>query len=142
MIGVSFSGRLVPGKGEGAYFTQADWAREAFIRLAGIDPWPGTLNLKLGDAGDLAAWRRLRAEGGLLMSAPDPAWCDGRCFPVEVERRFRAAIVVPEVADYPEDVVEIVAEVELRAALGLADGDLVGLSTVAAPAIGPGGGRM
>jgi CTP-dependent riboflavin kinase len=37
------------------------------------------------------------------------------------------AVVFPEVADYPEDVIELIASTNLREKLHLVDGDLVDL---------------
>ena len=35
------------------------------------------------------------------------------------------AIIIPEVPDYPEDMLEIIAHINLRKKLGLKDGDIV-----------------
>lgn len=120
-----FSGRVVTGRGEGAFFTGADWARRSFKELLGIDPWPGTMNLELDDPDSLAAWRALKETRGLPVETPDPRWCDARCFPVVVAERERGAIVLPDVADYAPNRVEIIAARNLREALGLEDGDAV-----------------
>lgn len=119
------SGELVTGKGEATLFTRADWARAAFQELVSIDPWPGTLNLRLTEEAHLATWAEIRREPGLHLSTPDPDWCDGRCYAALLARRIEAAVVVPEVAGYPEDQVEIIAAVNLREALGAADGDIL-----------------
>ncbi len=127
MAAFEFSGELVSGKGEGAFFTGADWARTAFQDLVGIDPWPGTLNLRVSDQGSLAVWTEVRNMAGLVLKAPDPAWCDGRCYSTLVAGREKAAIIVPEIADYPPDQVEIIAAVGLRQALAINDGDVVSI---------------
>ena len=46
---VTFSGRVVSGRGQAAAFTQLAWVRERFVRDIGIDPYPGTLNLIVDD---------------------------------------------------------------------------------------------
>ncbi len=120
-----FTGRVATGKGEAVGFTTAPWAREGFLRLVGIDPYPGTLNLAVADAPARAAWAALRALPGIRMPAPDPAWCDARLYPVLVGGSVAGAVVLPEVASYPDDQVEIVAAVRLRDALGVSDGDAV-----------------
>ncbi|MDH3241897.1 MAG: CTP-dependent riboflavin kinase [Alphaproteobacteria bacterium] len=123
MAWVVLSGRLVTGKGEATFFTQADWARAAFQDLVGIDPWPGTLNLQLTETADLEAWAEIRLAPGRLLRAPDPEWCDGRVYPARLEERINAAVVVPDVASYPDDQVEIIAAVQLRRELTATDGD-------------------
>jgi riboflavin kinase len=116
------SGRVARGQGEGAGFTRLGWAREAFVRELGIDPFPGTLNLVPEDA---AAWAALRAIPGIRIAAPDPKFCDARAYKVRVGGCIEAAIVVPEVPGYPDDKIEIIAAASLRDALGLADGAAV-----------------
>ena len=116
------TGRVASGLGEGALFTRLDWARAEFIAKLGIDPFPGTLNLAIEDR---TAWRAQRALPGVVIRAPDPSWCNARAYPVRVGGRIAAAVVLPELAGYPEDKIEIIAAVGLRDMLGLADGDLV-----------------
>jgi CTP-dependent riboflavin kinase len=123
MAGVVLTGRLVTGKGEATFFTQADWARTAFQDLVGIDPWPGTLNLQLTEAAMLDAWAGLRLTPGRILRAPNPEWCDGHVYPARLEARIDVAVVVPDVASYPEDQVEIIAAVHLRRELNATDGD-------------------
>jgi CTP-dependent riboflavin kinase len=116
------TGRVASGQGEGARFTQLAWARAAFVAELGIDPFPGTLNLAPDDR---AAWRAQRTRPGIVIKAPDPSWCDARAYKVRVAGRIAGAVVVPEIAGYPEDKIEIIAAESLRGALGLRDGDLV-----------------
>ena len=121
---VRISGEVVSGKGVGADFTRTDWALKIFNDEYGIDPYPGTLNLKVSKT-SLSAWREVAARGRRF-AAPDPSWCDARCLSVRMEfghTQAKGAIVLPLVADYPPDQIEIVAEVNLRSHFALADGD-------------------
>ncbi len=119
------------GKGAGARFTGAPWARAAFQNLVAIDPWPGTLNLRVRDRAALAAWREIRRAPGLVLRAPDPAWCDARCYPAMIQGAIRGAVVVPEVESYAPDQVEIIAAVSIRETLGLSDGDVIEVAVTA-----------
>lgn len=136
MGNVSFMGRVVRGKGTAVNFTGADWARRAFIDLVAIDPFPGTLNLRLDEPIAQAVWAQAQRSGGLLMAAPDPAWCDGRLWPVILPEGIAGAIVRPDVPGYAEDLVEIIAAVNLRQTLGLVDHALIEVELVAASARG------
>jgi HAD superfamily hydrolase (TIGR01509 family) len=61
------------------------------------------------------------------MQAEGSAYCSARCYPVRIEGRVPGAIVVPEVVDYPENKVEVVAALPLREHLSLEEGALVRL---------------
>jgi CTP-dependent riboflavin kinase len=103
-------------------FTRIDWARAAFVAQLGIDPFPGTLNLVPDGA---AAWAAVRARPGIRIPAPDARFCDARAWRVRLAGGIDGAIVVPEVPGYPDDKIEIIAAVGLRAALDLVDGDML-----------------
>jgi len=124
---VTIEGELVTGLGEAAGFTSLDWARDAFRAAVGIDPFPGTINLKPVDAAARSAWDAVRAGAGIAMPAPRPDWCDARCYRAVIAGRIDAAIVVPEIENYPDDQIELIAAIGVRAALAIADGDRVSI---------------
>ena len=102
----SLTGSVISGLGEGRYYMSLPTYREQFRKILGKDPFPGTLNLRLSSASrdvkrkvDGLAWTRIQ---------------DIPC-----------AIVVPGRSHYPDDVIELISPVELRAVLDLSDGDLV-----------------
>lgn len=125
------SGEVVSGKGEGALFTGAAWARAGFQNLVAIDPWPGTLNLRIRDQRFLAVWSKIKGAPGLVLRAPDPAWCDGRVYKAMIQGGLKGAVVVPGVSTYAPDQVEIIAAVSIRETLGLADGDVLEVEVTA-----------
>lgn len=122
-------GKVVSGKGEARRYTREPWALDAFMKAAGIDPFPGTLNLAVPESSERAAWLKVRTARGMVLPAPSTGFCDGRLFHAEVTassgRSERGAIVVPMVPGYPEDQLEIIAAVGLRDALAIGDGDEV-----------------
>ncbi len=125
MARVKLSGRLTSGQGEGAFFARAEWARRQFMAKLGIDPYPGTLNVMVDTETDRETWRKVKARHGHTIEAPDPEWCNGRCYPVTVCGKVKGAIVLPEVENYPADQIEIIAATGIREALALRDGDPV-----------------
>ncbi len=127
---LKLSGRVVTGQGRGALFTKLAWARTQFVSQLGIDPFPGTLNLKLEDAEILERWKELKKQPGCAVIPPDSNSCRARCYPVLVEDRLEAAIVYPEVPDYPEAEVELIASVSIRESLSLRDGDRLSFAVV------------
>lgn len=125
MADITFKGQVLTGLGEGTTFVSEAWAKEAFAALVHIDPWPGTFNLKLTENAALAAWDTVKSGPGIPMTPPDPAWCAARLFPAVVGDNQIGTIVLPEIASYPADKVEIISPVHLREALGVEDGDVV-----------------
>jgi len=125
---ITLSGRVVTGIGEAASFTQVTWAQEQFIAKLGIDPYPGTLNLILDIPEELAKWANLKTNSGRVVTTPDSAWCDARCYPVQIAGQIPGAILFPEVRSYPEAQIEIIAALPLREQLSLVDGDKLSLT--------------
>jgi riboflavin kinase len=124
----SFDGTVVSGAGEGAYFVALDWVRREIQRLVGFDPYPGTLNLRLLEADGLPRWRLIRKETGVSLTSPEPETCGGRLIPVLVGGLIPAAVVLPDVTRYGDEILEIVAPLHLRTRLGLRDGTRVRLT--------------
>jgi len=124
----AFEGIVVPGSGEGAYFVGLGWVRREIRRVAGFDPYPGTLNLRLLSADALSRWGGIRRAAGAPLTPPEPGGCGGRLIPARVGGLIRAAVVVPDVTRYGEELLEIVAPVHLRTRLDLKDGDLLRLT--------------
>lgn len=122
------TGRVVTGLGQGAAFTQVEWAKNQFITQLGIDPYPGTLNLILDSFTDLATWAKLKTNSGRLVTPPNTGWCNARCYPVRINNHLPGAIVLPEVPGYPETQVEVIAALSLRETLALTDGDRLSLT--------------
>ncbi len=127
MARITLSGVVASGLGEGAFFTRTEWARRRFADLFAIDPYPGTLNVIVEEETARSAWRQVKAAKGQILEPPDAGWCDAKCYKVTVSGAVRGAVVLPEVAGYPADQIEIVAAIGIRERLGLADGDRVTL---------------
>jgi riboflavin kinase len=121
-------GIVVSGAGEGAHFMSLEWVRAAVRASIGFEPYPGTLNLRLGDAGALRRWREARDGTALRLAPPATGSCGGRLVPVVVSAHIPAGVIVPDVTRYGDDVLELVAAVHLRSRLGLRDGDVVTIS--------------
>jgi HAD superfamily hydrolase (TIGR01509 family) len=123
MAKLMLSGQVMTGQGQGASFTRLDWVRRQFITKLGIDPHPGTLNLSLNHPADRALWADLKTNADCMIVPPDPAWCLARSYPVRIAGRVPGAIILPEVPNYPETQIELIAALPLRQTLSLADGD-------------------
>jgi CTP-dependent riboflavin kinase len=121
---VEVVGAVASGLRAASGFTALDWVSRQLAEVLGAPPHPGTFNLRMGGPD----WDRLRArlqrERGVPI-APAPGFCPARCFRVVLGGRVRGAAVLPEVAGYPADKLEVVAAVAVRDALGVREGDAV-----------------
>jgi HAD superfamily hydrolase (TIGR01509 family) len=115
-------GRLVRGLGQAAHFTRIEGVRRQFVELAAIDPFPGTVNLTLDDDDHRQRWRSWCEHAVAGVVREDLSSCEAKCYPARVEGRIPAAIVVPQVDDYPLDKVELVAALPLCRHLALEEG--------------------
>jgi CTP-dependent riboflavin kinase len=116
--------------GRAAAFMALDWVQSSLRDKLGFSPYPGTLNLRLETESMRAAWRQVRNSSGIEINAPDSAFCQARCFLVEIGGKHQGAVILPEVEGYPADKIEVVASVRLKDELGLADGEPVTLEFV------------
>ena len=130
MPGEQLTGHLTTGIGQGKHFTRLEWARQQFRDKLGIDPYPGTINLIVGDSESMKVWNRLRATPGVRIDNPNdgPHDCDARCYPVLIEDRIAGAIVLPEVEDYSPVQIEVIAALGVREVLEIEDGDSLRLA--------------
>lgn len=127
MSGEILIGRLATGIGQGEHFTRLDWARTQFKDRLGIDPYPGTVNVIVDDPDTMPVWVRVKRAPGIRIENPGdgPHDCDARCYRVTIAGRIDGAIVVPEIDGYPPAQIEIIADIGVREALGIEDGDPV-----------------
>jgi len=132
-MGLDIYGRVSTGLGQGAAFTSRPLVRQQFLRSLGIDPHPGTLNLRI-DPGGLADWQEMVTQPGIRIEPERAGDCGARCYPVLAagagQEAITAAVVVPEVPGYSTSKVEVLAAISLRAALQIEDGDEVTLRAV------------
>lgn len=114
-------GHLVHGISQAKNLTQINWVRRQLIELVGIDPYPGTLNLELQDDANRARWQSWRNMPGDIIEPEGVDFCRARCFPVRIEGRIPAAVLLPEFTGYPADKMELVAALPMRTHLSLRD---------------------
>lgn len=123
---MTLEGILCSGLGEGAGFIALDWVDRQFRDKLGYRPYPGTLNLSLEGADWIAAREAMQLATGIAIE-PQAGFCAAKCFAVLIDGSVAGAAVLPEVGDYPEHKLEIVAPVAVRQELRLNDGDRVRL---------------
>ena len=122
---------VVTGLGEASTFTDLPWVREQLRIKLNLDIHSGTLNARPADEPARAQWRAWRRQPGVLLSPLEPEACTACCHPIWLQGDIRGAIIVPHVPGYPEDQIEVVAQVHLRTVLDLHDGDVIMIRAVA-----------
>ncbi|MCG7852484.1 MAG: DUF120 domain-containing protein, partial [Methanosarcinaceae archaeon] len=125
---IEMCGHLISGLGEGQYYIGLDGYRSQFEENLNFVPFPGTLNIQLTDFSVT-----MREKVDMIHAIPISGFTDGqrtfgavKCYSAQIEG-IRSAVIVPDRSHYPDDLVEIIAPVNLRKTLGLEDGDKVNI---------------
>lgn len=116
-------GTVFSGKGEGTKLIRLPWVKKQITEKLGFTPHPGTLNIKL--IKESLKLRTLLEKAGAVEISPAVGFHRGRCFKAYLMNNLRCAVVIPETPDYPKDIIELVAPIDLREKLQLIDGDYV-----------------
>jgi CTP-dependent riboflavin kinase len=127
------TGKVISGVGQGAFFTQIDWVQKQCDQKLGFKPYPGTLNLEISQE-CLPMIKSLDKERRIELISPDPKFCNATVFPVTLQE-INGAIIMPEeqVRVHADNVIEIVAAVNLKQSLNVKDGDFVTVIVITAP---------
>ena len=127
---LEITGKIIGGAGEGVYFTQIDWVQQQCDEKLGYKPYPGTLNLEISEE-FLPAIESLDQKKAIELISPDPKFCNAMVFQVSLGD-IRGAIILPEekVRIHPKNIIEIIAPLNLKAALNVDDGDYIKLKII------------
>jgi riboflavin kinase len=125
----SIRGTVFSGKAEGAKYAKLPWARKQITEKVGFTPYPGTLNIRLTDE-DAMKLREILDMTKPIEILPATGYCRGRCFKARLEGNLACAVVIPEVTDYPKNVIELIAPLNLRKTLHADDGDTIEVKIV------------
>lgn len=121
-------GRVFSGRGEGSKFIELPWVKSQIKEKLGFTPYKGTLNIML-DGNSLNVRKALKKAKPFII-APETGYCRGKCFKVSIMNSVEGAIVIPEIEGYQENILEVVAPVNLREKFRLKDGDIVEVSVI------------
>jgi CTP-dependent riboflavin kinase len=124
------SGKVVTGAGKATQFTQLDWVQEQCYTKLGFRPYPGTLNLEVAEK-SISVVEALRREEGIPLVPPDPEYCEARVLPLSMGT-VSGALIVPEASVNIHDmkIIEVLAPVRLKDALGFDEGAWVTLEVI------------
>lgn len=116
-------GTVFSGKGEAAKFIELSWVKKQITEKLGFTPHLGTLNIKLTEENHKHRTTLEKTEATEI--SPAKGFHRGRCFRAYLMNTVKCAVVIPEIMNYPEDVIEVIAPTNLRERLQLRDGDSV-----------------
>ncbi len=123
------SGRLTTGLGEGQYYISLEGYRSQFRDKLGFDPYPGTLNLRL-DPPSIEVRKKINPDIKISgFTDENRTFGRGSCFGVKLSD-IKGAVIVPERTHYPEDIIEIIAPVNLREYLNVSDGSIIHVEVI------------
>ncbi len=124
------SGSVITGFGEGSYYITQKGYTKQFLKKLNIEPYEGTLNLKLSSS-ELRSLELLKQSEGIQVEGfkkGGRTFGKVKCFPAKINN-IDCAVVIPKRSHY-RDVIEIISKVHLRRTLSLKDGDEVKLSVM------------
>jgi riboflavin kinase len=120
---LTLKGKVFSGSGEGTEFIRLPWVKKQIAEKLGFIPYTGTLNVKL--TAESVLIKKSLENARAIEILPLKGFCRGRCFPAYFMQGLKCAIIIPEIENYPEDIIEVVAPVNLREKFKLKDGDMV-----------------
>lgn len=113
-------GIISDGRGEGRRFVSIYEYKKQFMENLNINPYPGTLNLKVEE--DIV--KDLKKSEGIILSGFSKDGIEyGKvsCFPVEIKNE-KCFLLLPEKSEY-SNILEIIAEENLRNKYGMKNGE-------------------
>jgi riboflavin kinase len=128
---IKIHGVVVDGIGEGAYYV--DVYAERFKKALGFDPFSGTLNVRVSTDDARRAINRMKHTPPQVVPGfthEGRTFGDVICYRVKVNDKLEAAIVIAQRTHHSEDVLEVIAPVNIRKKLKLSDLDPVTLTII------------
>jgi len=119
---IELSGTVFTGNGEGRNYIFRPWVKREIEEKLGFTPYAGTLNLKL--SAENTKQRTMLEKTPFLRVCASEGCCSGLLFKASIGT-LQCAVVIPEVENYPADILEVIAWTNLRERLQLQEGDKV-----------------
>jgi riboflavin kinase len=122
---IKLTGKVAHGQGDGRKYLELAWVQQQIREKLGFSPYLGTLNLLLDE--ESVKRKRILEENTALWVCQSEGLCTGLLFKASLDG-LACGVVIPQMENYPDDELELVATVNLRQKLRLHDGDKVTVS--------------
>jgi riboflavin kinase, archaea type len=125
IAGIKIVGSVKFGLGRGKYFVSLPQYKRQFIKKLGINPYHGTLNLKLSKKNEKLVMKIKERKGILIrgFSKGEKKFGDVVCYMADI-KGIKCALVMPKLSTHVA-VAEIISTKMLRTALKLKEADKV-----------------
>ena len=129
---IDFEGTVVSGMGEGAYYMSLEGYRKQFKDKLGFEPYPGTLNVKLIDQIFMNARREIGRYPSVFINGFSDnlrtyGWVKWYKANINKGAVNNAAALVLERTHYDDSMLEIIAPICLKEAIGIQNGDRISI---------------
>ncbi|TET15835.1 MAG: CTP-dependent riboflavin kinase [Candidatus Thorarchaeota archaeon] len=128
---IIIEGQVVEGLGEGAYYV--DMYASRIQESMGFVPYSGTLNVRVTDDNSNKAINRMKQTTPLIVkgfSHESRTFGDVICYRIKVNQAVEGVIVIAQRTHHSQNILEVIAPINLRKKLRLNRGDNVTLTVV------------
>jgi riboflavin kinase len=119
---LTFKGTVFSGNGGGRKFISLPWVKRQIREKLGFTPYSGTLNIRLTK--ESVRQKKLLKKAEKFEISPVKGYCTGTLIEAHMEE-LKCGIVLPQVPNYPQDVLEVIAAWNLRERFKIEDGSEV-----------------
>jgi len=119
---IKFVGAVYSGQGCGRFFVEMPWVMRQLKEITGFTPFLGTLNLRL--VSESTEQRGLLTPQSGALVKPEDGYLPGYLYKAKIFD-IDCYVVVPDVPDYPKDLLEVIAAENLRTQFNVKDGDTI-----------------
>lgn len=121
-MNVTIRGRVVRGLGEGSKYVEL--YKDLLRRALGIEPFPGTLNVVVNSGSLDKLQMLLKSKPYAVIEPPSKEYRAVLAWRAKVNG-YRAYLIKPLASKHPEQVIELIADINLREYLRIQNGSEV-----------------
>jgi len=122
LSGIKFVGTVDTGQGNGKFFVAMPWVLQQLKALFDFTPYLGTFNLRLTP--ESIKQRVCLTQQNGVMIEPENGYLPGYLYKAIISGT-NCYVILPDVPNYPKDLLEIISTENLRKLLNVKDGDIL-----------------